>query len=159
MQLKTDEAELGQCPGEFLGLNPAGLGSSPGRRARRWARDMLSWERGHHRQFDTPQFYRGEAALGMIFPRDDLSRYSAFPKCLRDVEKLGESLSVGCWSGSGLDCWLGRWGGCSGKTLLLSSCLGRGSPRDTRGKQRGNETNSGVAELPAQRCGAFQGVL
>lgn len=65
---------------------------------------VLSWEHGHNRQFDTPQFYRGEAALGMVFPRDDLSRYSAFPKCLRDVEKLGESLSAGCWSGSGLDC-------------------------------------------------------
>lgn len=121
MRLSWGSAQVGSWGLILLGW--AAESSSPGRRARRWARDVLSWQCGpHSKKFDTPQFFGGEAALEMIFHRDGLSCYSAFPKCLRDVEKLGESLSAG-WSGSGLDCCPGRWGGCSGKTLFLSSCL------------------------------------
>lgn len=47
---------------------------------------VLSWERGHHRQFDTPQFYRGEAALGMIFPVTLLS--PSVSETLRNWERV-----------------------------------------------------------------------
>lgn len=106
------------------------------------------WEPGHHtRQLDTPQFFKAEAALGRIFHRDDLSRYSAFPRRLRDVEELEESLSAGCQRGSGLDCGPGRWGGrcsCSLRPRRVNMALEHGTWCIC-----GNERSSAPDKVPA----------